>query len=83
MIITRNDVITQLEQYLAGAISAEHLAGWAFDRFYAIDQGANSVEPADADVIADTFDELMFADAAPFALTPGDVQRLIARLQHA
>jgi hypothetical protein len=83
MMVTRNDVRTQLEQYLAGAITAEHLAGWAFDRFYAIDQGVELIETADADVIAATLDELMFADAAPFALTQGDVQRLIARLQHA
>lgn len=82
MIVTRNDVLTQLDHYLAGAINAEQLAGWAFDRFYAIEQGVEMVEATDADVIADTLDELMFADAAPFALTPGDVQRLIARLQH-
>lgn len=81
MILMRNDVITQLQQYLSGAINAEHLAGWAFDRFYAIDQGQESVEPADADVIADVLDELLFADAAPFALAPDAVQRLIARLQ--
>lgn len=83
MIIERNDVIIQLERYLAGAISAEQLAGWVFDRFYAIEQGTESVDSTDADVIADTFDELMFADAAPFALTSGDVQRMIARLQTA
>ena len=80
MIVTRNDVRNQLEQYLAGALNAEQLAGWAFDRFYALEQGAESVEAADAEVIAATLDELMFADAAPFALTAEDVQRLIARL---
>ncbi len=81
MILMRNEVIAQLEQHLAGALSAAQLAGWAFDRFYALEQGDESVESTDADVIAATFDELMFADAAPFALTAGDVQRLIARLQ--
>jgi hypothetical protein len=81
MILIRNDIITQLERYQAGAQSAAALAAWAMDQFYAIDQGRLSVDLADAELIADLLDELMFADDERFALAATDVHRLIERLQ--
>jgi hypothetical protein len=81
MIVARTDVITKLEDRLAGRISADALATWAFDLFYELDQGAGEVAPEDADAIAAVLDELLFADDERFALEPEDLRRLVARLQ--
>jgi hypothetical protein len=80
MILTRNEIITRLEDRLAGRISAEALAAWAFDRFYAVEQGNEEPELDAAEPIADALDELMFADDESFALGDADLRRLIALL---
>jgi hypothetical protein len=81
MIVTRSDVITKLEDRLAGRLSADTLATWAFDLFYELEQGETEVAPEDADSIAAVLDELLFADDERFALDLDDLRRLVARLQ--
>lgn len=81
MIVQRSDVIARLEERLDGRISAERLAMWAFDLFYAVEQGEQSVAESDADAIAEVLDDLMFADDPSFALDEADLRRLLARLQ--
>lgn len=81
MIVRRDDVIAMIEDYLAGRSSQEQLAGWAFDRFYAIEQGEEEVDEADAEPIGAALDDLMFADDESFALDEADLRRLIAGLQ--
>jgi hypothetical protein len=81
MILVRSDVIAKIEEHLAGRLGVEGLAAWAFDRFYEIDQGDRSVNPEDAEVVADVLDALMFADNESFAPDEADLQRLLARLQ--
>lgn len=80
MIITRNDIITRIEDRLAGRMSAEALAAWAFDRFYAIEQGDEEAEADAAERTADILDELMFADDESFALDDAGLRRLIVLL---
>jgi hypothetical protein len=79
--IYRNDVITKINERLRGQIGDAALAAWAFDVFYAIDQGEDEVDADGGDAIADALDELMFADEKPFALDDADLRRLIARLE--
>lgn len=79
--VQRNDVITKITERIAGKLSAAALANWAFDLFYAIDQGQEAVAPDDTDALADVLDELMFADEEPFALDDADLRRLIVRLE--
>lgn len=81
MILPRRDLIAKLEDRLAGLIDDRGLAAWAFDSYYAIEQGTLRVDPADVDPIAEVLDDLMFADEPSFALDEADLRRLIARLQ--
>ena len=81
MIVTRTDIITKLEDRLAGRIGAESLATWAFDLFYDMEQGEAEVDPGDADAIAAVLDELLFADDERFALDDAELRRLVVRLQ--
>lgn len=80
MMVQRSDLITKIEDRLAGRLGAAALAAWAFELFYAIDQGQREVVAEDADVVADLLDELLFADDESFALDETDLQRLLARL---
>lgn len=75
----RSEIITKIDEQIAGRLSAAALANWAFDMFYAIEQG--EVTEADSDLVVDVLDELMFADEALFALGEADLRRLIARLE--
>lgn len=81
MIVRRADLIAKIEEHLAGRAAPDELAGWAFDRFYAIEQGEEEVDEADAEAIGEVLDDLMFADDESFALDEADLRRLIARLQ--
>lgn len=81
MIVARSDVITKLEDRLAGRIGAGELAAWAFDLFYEIDQGQREVADGDADALAAALDELMFADDESFALDDEELRRLLERLK--
>lgn len=79
--VHRNDIIAKLNARLRGQLSHAALAAWAFDLFYAIDQGEEQIATEDSDVIADILDELIFTDEAPFALDEADLHRLIARIE--
>jgi hypothetical protein len=79
--VHRNDVMVKINERLRGQIGDAALATWAFDLFYAIEQGEEEVEAGDNDLIAEALDELMFADEKPFALDDADLRRLIARLE--
>ena len=81
MIVRRTDVITEIERLIQGHASSAEVAGWAFDRFYAIEQGEEELASEDEEVIAMALDDLMFADDDSFALDDVDLQRLIALLQ--
>jgi hypothetical protein len=81
MILPRSTVIARLEDRLAGRIDDRELAAWAFDSYYALEQGTLSVDPGDVEPVADVLDDLMFADDPSFALDEADLRRLIARLQ--
>jgi hypothetical protein len=77
----RNEIIARIHERLCGQLSDAALAKWAFDRFYAIEQGEETVDVSDGDLIAAVLDELMFADEKSFALDDADLRRLIARLE--
>lgn len=79
--IHHNDLIVRITERLDGRLSDAALAAWAFDRFYAIEQGEEEVEADASGAIAEILDELMFADDATFALDDADLRRLIARLE--
>jgi hypothetical protein len=81
MILTRSEISAQIERRLAGQLSAEALATWALDTFYALEQAELTVAEADTAPVAEVLDALMFADDARFALDDTEMQRLIARLQ--
>jgi hypothetical protein len=79
--VYRNDIIAKINERLRGQIGDAALAKWAFDIFYAIDQGEEHVDDDGSDAIADALDQLMFADEEPFALDDADLRRLIASLE--
>ena len=81
MILSRSAVIARLEDRLVGRIDDRELAAWAFDSYYALEQGTLTVDPGEVEPIADVLDDLMFADDPSFALDEADLRRLIARLQ--
>jgi hypothetical protein len=80
MILMRRDIRTQLQMRLAHRVSAEQLANWAVDRFYALEQGTLTVDEHDQALFRTILDDLMFADSPGFALDDTDLQRLVARL---
>ncbi len=75
------DIIANITAHLNGQLSATQLANWAFDRFYAIEQGVECVSEDTSEIVADALDALMFADEPPFALDDADLRRIIARLE--
>lgn len=79
-VITREDVITQIEARLNGNITDVALAKWAFDRFYAEEVGDEDYDADDAAIIADALDILMFGDDPAFRQTEEELRALIARL---
>lgn len=81
--LTRTDLIATIEQHLAGNLSYAALSAWAFDRFYAEDQGEEEFPEDDAELIAEILDDLMFADDEQFALEASELQAMIVRLQQA
>jgi hypothetical protein len=79
--IYRNDIITKINERLSGALSDAALAAWAFNLFYAIDQGQEMIGDGETAAVADALDALMFADDTSFALDEADLRRLIARIE--
>ncbi len=81
MILNRQDLLLQLEDRLAGRISAETIADWALERFYGIEQGTYQVAENDAALISQLLDHMMFADTPSFTLDEAALRQMIARLQ--
>lgn len=79
--ITRAELIDHVEACLAGTLATKALAAWAFDRFYALELGEESVAEADADLMNEALDDLIFADEQDFALSEEDLRRLLTRLR--
>lgn len=79
-VLTRADVIAQIEAHLNGQLNNADLAGWAFDRFYAEELGTERYEEGAEAIIADTLDALMFDDDPGFRLEKEELRALIAQL---
>lgn len=79
-VLDRAMVIAALQSYAAGQQSAATLAAWAFDQFYAEEEGTLSYELGYRQVLAEVLDDMMFSDDADFALSPTDVERLLDTL---
>ncbi len=80
-ILTRAEVREQVEQYLAGSLTPDTLAGWAFKQFADQEEEFLVYEPDHEELITEILDELMWADAAPFALDLSTAQTLVERLK--
>lgn len=81
--LTRQEVIDQLRAAIDGNIDSHSLAAWAFDQFYAIEEGTVAIEPGYKRPIGGVLDDLMFADQPEMALTPDDLRALIAQIERA
>jgi hypothetical protein len=79
-VLTRHIMGDQIRARLAGSLSAKALASWAFDSFYAEDMGELVLEPGAEEVLAETLDELMFADDDAFALDEAALRSLLERI---
>jgi hypothetical protein len=81
-LVTKAEVIAQLQRRLDGQLSEAQLAEWAFARFYAVELGNEALETYGAQAIAAVLDDLMFATDDPsFALDDEALRGLIARLE--
>jgi hypothetical protein len=79
--ITRAEVIAQIEACLDGQLSIASLASWAFDRFYELELNDESLDEANDTVLATALDDLTFADEQDFALDEADLRRLLTFLR--
>ena len=77
---TRAMVVERIQANLAGSLTNEALAAWAFDRFYAEEAGSEDYEAGAEEVITDVLDTLMFGDDPGFRLDEEELRALIARL---
>ncbi len=82
-VLSRHDVIEQLRAATQGQLDAQRLAQWAFDQFYAEEQGTLEFEPGYRRAIGAVLDDLMFGDERSFQLTDVELQRLIRQLEQA
>ncbi len=80
MQLTSDDLIAMIAEHLAGRLSIEQLATWAFDRFYEVEQGLLTVPVTEEEAVMAALDDLMFADDEPFALSRHELQQLMERL---
>jgi hypothetical protein len=81
--LTRQQIIERLRAAGNTPASLRTLPAWAFEQFYAAEEGSIAWEPGYRRVISTVLDDLMFADDAAFALVEDDVARLINTLEHA
>jgi hypothetical protein len=81
--LTRHHVIEQLRSAIDGTIEVRALSDWAFDQFYAEEEGTIEFEPGYRRVIGAVLDDLMFGDEARFYLTPAELNHMIQHLAHA
>lgn len=80
--LTRQQIIDRLRAADSEA-GLRALPAWAFEQFYAAEDGRLAFEPGYRHVIGTVLDDLMFGDDPAFALTPPDAARLIGVLERA
>lgn len=80
-ILTRTAIREQIARYQSGALNGTALAAWAFKQFADQEDELLAYEPDHEDLIADVIDDLMWTDAAPFALDAATAQAFAERLQ--
>lgn len=80
--LTRVALSDKLETFLHDG-RVEPLAAWAFDQFYAEEEGTLQYEPGYRRIIAEVLDDVMFGDAVAFGLERSHAESLLARLQAA
>ncbi len=81
--LTRQILIEHLRAVHNEPALLRQLPGWAFDHFYAEEEGTLEFESGYRLIISSVLDDLMFGDEAAFALTTDDVERLIGKLEAA
>ncbi len=79
--LTRLEVREQVERYLAGSLTRDALAAWAFKQFADQEEELLVYEVDQEALIEEMLDELMWADTAPFVLDSPTAQSLVERLQ--
>lgn len=80
--LTRAELIARIRERLEGRLSEAELANWAFDRFYALELGSETIEASAGDLVLAVLDDLMFASDDPsFALDPESLRALLIRLE--
>ena len=81
--LTRQQVMEQLRSALDGTIDVHGLANWAFDQFYAEEEGAVEFEPGYRRAIGAVLDDLMFGDQPGAYLTSAELNQMIQHLLNA
>jgi hypothetical protein len=81
--LTRQQVIEQLRSALDGTIEAHTLSQWAFDQFYAQEEGMVEFEPGYRRAIGAVLDDLMFGDQPGFYLSAAELNQMIQHLSYA
>ena len=79
--LTRAEVHEQVERYLAGSLTRDALAAWAFKQFADQEEELVVYEVDQEALIEEMLDELMWADTSPFALDAPTAQSLVERLK--
>lgn len=79
--LTRQILLEHLRAARATPGGIRQLPAWAFDQFYAVEEGKLELEQGYRGIISRTLDNLMFGDEAAFALTTDDVDQLIRKLE--
>lgn len=80
-VLTKAELMAQLQARVDGRQSEGQLACWAFDRFYACELGSESLDPPVAEALAAVLDDLMFAADDPgLAMDDEALRALLKRL---
>jgi hypothetical protein len=80
-VVTRDAIRQQIERYQAGDLTGPSLAAWAFKQFADEEEELLVYEPGYEEMIGEVLDDLMWADATPFALDAAAAQALVERLR--
>ena len=79
-VLTRQQLIAQLQAAVEGTVEARALSAWAFDRFYGEEEGTVEFEPGYRQAIGAVLDDLMFGDQPGFVLSAAELQQMIQHL---
>ncbi len=79
--LSRFAVEEQIAAHIAGKLSAQTLAAWAFEQSCDEEEEQISFEQGYEDAIADVLDDLMWVDDRTFSIDAEAAQKLVARLQ--